>query len=83
MKRVIGIILIILLLGSCIGLDALAVRYETVATRWWSGTFGAVETETGDTQLKAMDSAAELTQLIAEEGIVLLKNNGTLPMAPS
>ena len=83
MKKVIGIILIILLLGSCIGLDALAVRYDTVATRWWSGTFASVETESGDTQLKAMDSAAELTQLIAEEGIVLLKNNGTLPMAPS
>ena len=82
-KRVIGILLILLLLAGCGVLDALAIRYETVATRWWSGTFGTVETESGDTQLKAMDSAAELTELIAEEGIVLLKNNGLLPMAPS
>ena len=82
-KKPIGILLIVLLLAVCFVLDALAIRYDTVATRWWSGTFASVETESGDTQLKAMDSAAELTQLIAEEGIVLLKNNGTLPMAPS
>ena len=82
-KKSIGIVLIVILLAACIVLDALAVRYETVATRWWSGTFGTVETESGDTQLKAMDAAAELTETIAEEGIVLLKNNGLLPMAPS
>ena len=82
-KKSLGIILIVILLAACLVLDMLAVRYETVATRWWSGTFASVETESGDTQLKAMDAAAELTELIAEEGIVLLKNNGTLPMAPS
>ncbi len=82
-KKPIGIVLIALLLILCVAIDGLALRFSTVATRWWSGTFGAVDTESGDTQLKAMDAAAELTETIAEEGIVLLKNNGLLPMAPS
>lgn len=67
----IGIVLIALLLVLCIAVDALAVRYSTVITRFWSGTYGSVQT---DTQLKATDAAAELTQIIAEEGIVLMKN---------
>ena len=82
-KKSIGIVLIALLLVLCIAVDALAVRYSTVITRFWSGTYGSVQTETDDTQLKATDAAAELTQIIAEEGIVLMKNNGLLPMAPS
>lgn len=79
----IGIVLIALLLVLCIAVDALAVRYSTVITRFWSGIYGSVQTDTDDTQLKATDAAAELTQIIAEEGIVLMKNNGLLPMAPS
>ena len=70
----IGIVLIALLLVLCIAVGALAVRYSTVITRFWSGTYGSVQTDTDDTQLKATDAAAELTQIIAEEGIVLMKN---------
>lgn len=33
--------------------------------------------------MKAMDAAAELTETIEEEGAVLLKNDGVLPMSPS
>ena len=82
-KKSIGIVLIALLLIVCLTMDALGVRYSTVVTRFWSGTFGTVQTESDGTQLKATDAAAELTQTIAEEGIVLLKNNGLLPMAPN
>ncbi len=82
-KKSIGIILIAILLILCFAVDALGVRYSTVVTRFWSGTYGSVQTETDDTQLKATDAAAELTETIAEEGIVLMKNNGLLPMAPS
>ena len=82
-KRTIGIVIVALLLVVCLAADALAIRYGTVITRFWSGTFGTVQTESDDTQLKATDAAAELTETIVEEGIVLLKNNGTLPMAPT
>lgn len=33
--------------------------------------------------MKAMDAAAELTETIEEEGAVLLKNDGVLPISPS
>ena len=82
-KKTIGIVLIAILLILCLVVDAAAVRFSTVITRFWSGTYGTVQTETDDTQLKATDAAAELTETIAEEGIVLMKNNGLLPMAPS
>ena len=82
-KRSIGIVLVAILLILCLAVDAAAVRFGTVITRFWSGTYGTVQTETDDTQLKATDAAAELTETIAEEGIVLMKNNGLLPMAPS
>ena len=82
-KRIIGIILAAAFLILCIGVDVLAVRYSTVITRFWSGTFGTVQTETDDTQLKATDAAAELTETVAEEGIVLLKNDGLLPLKPT
>jgi len=82
-KKPIGIVLIAIMLIICIALDGLAVRFSTVATRFWSGTFGTVETQSDDTQLKATDAAAELTETIAEEGFVLLKNNGTLPLKPT
>jgi len=82
-KKSIGIVLTALLLVLCILADALCIRFSTVITRFWSGTFGTVQTETDDTQLKAMDAAAELTETIAEEGFVLLKNNGLLPLKPT
>lgn len=82
-KKTIGIVLIAVLLIVCLLADALAIRYSTVITRFWSGTFGTVQTDSGDTQLKATDAAAELTETVAEEGIVLLKNNGLLPMKPT
>ena len=82
-KKSIGIILIVILLILCLAIDIAGVRFSTVVTRFWSGTYGSVETDTDDTQLKATDAAAELTETIAEEGIVLMKNNGLLPMAPS
>ncbi|MBR1813806.1 MAG: glycoside hydrolase family 3 protein [Lachnospiraceae bacterium] len=82
-KKTVGIVLIALLLALCVVIDAAGVRFSTVITRFWSGTFGTVKTESNDTQLKATDAAAELTETIAEEGIVLLKNNGLLPMAPT
>ena len=82
-NKSIGIILIAILLILCLAVDALGVRFSTVVTRYWSGSYGTVQTETDDTQLKATDAAAELTETIAEEGIVLMKNNGLLPMAPS
>lgn len=82
-KRSIGIVLMALLLAICLVIDCLAIRYSTVITRFWSGTFGTVQTESNDTQLKATDAAAELTETIAEEGFVLLKNNGLLPLKPT
>ena len=82
-KKIIGIVLVVLFLGVAVATDVLSARFYTVATRYWSGTFGTVKTESDDTQLKATDAAAELTETVAEEGIVLLKNNGLLPMAPT
>lgn len=83
-KTGIGAALVAILLILTIVADALCVRFNTVITRWWSGTFTATaETESGDTQMKAMDAAAELTETIEEEGAVLLKNDGLLPMSPS
>lgn len=82
-KKTIGTIIMVIMLVLCLIADGLAVRFSTVITRFWSGTFATVETQSDDTQLKAMDAAAELTETIAEEGFVLLKNNGTLPLKPS
>lgn len=82
LKRL-GQVLVVVFVALAVAIDVLAVRYNTVITRWWSGTFASVSSESEDTQLKAMDHAAELTETIEEEGAVLLKNNGVLPMAPS
>ena len=78
-KKTAGIVLIAILLALCVAVDVAGVRFSTVITRFWSGTFGTVKTESNDTQLKATDAAAELTETIAEEGIVLMKNNSLLP----
>lgn len=83
LKKSIGIVLVAFMLVFCLVADALCIRFSTVCTRFWSGTFGTVQTETDDTQLKATDAAAELTETVAEEGFVLLKNNGTLPLRPT
>lgn len=64
------------------GLNALAAQYDSVVTRWWSGTF---------TQSKSDDSASvsagdaksqseKVSIKIEGEGAVLLKNDGFLPM---
>ena len=39
-KRPIGIVLVAL--QFCLAADALAVRFGTVITRFWSGTYGTV-----------------------------------------
>ncbi len=79
-----GSALIAVCLGGCVALDALSARYSTVITRWWSGTFSTATTDKGDTQLKAADAAADLTETVEEEGAVLLKNkNNVLPMKVS
>jgi hypothetical protein len=44
-KKSIGIVLIALLLVLSLAVDVLAVRFGTVITRFWSGTYGAVQTE--------------------------------------
>ena len=79
-KKSLGIVLVALLLVLCLTADVLSVRFSTVITRFWSGTFSSVSTGTDDTQMKAQDAAADLTETIEEEGAVLLKNDGLLPM---
>lgn len=79
-RKGLGGFLIAILLILCVVADGLCIRYSTVITRFWSGTFSSVSTGTEDTQMKAQDAAADLTETIEEEGAVLLKNNGLLPM---
>lgn len=82
-KVVVGLVAIVAAIGATIAADSVASYYNTVITRWWSGTFTSATTEEGDTKIKAQDNAADLTETVAEEGIVLLKNNGVLPMSPT
>ena len=82
-KKGIGTAVLAVLMVAMIVADAAAVHYNTVITRWWSGTFNS--TVTGDVKYSA-DEAKEmgraLTQETEAEGAVLLKNNGTLPLEP-
>ena len=82
-KKGIGTAVIAVLMVAIIVADVAAVHYNTVITRWWSGTFNS--TVTGDVKYSA-DEAKEmgraLTKETEAEGAVLLKNNGTLPLEP-
>lgn len=82
-KVALGATLAAIPLAVLIASNCLAGYYSTVITRFWSGTFSTVSTDNGDTRIKAQDAAADLTETVAEEGTVLLKNNGLLPMAPT
>ena len=63
------------------GLYYFSERYNTVITRWWSGTFTEPETVEGMlTEDEARNNSAELSIEVMGEGAVLLKNNGTLPL---
>ncbi len=80
-KKGIGITLIAVFMILLILADYLCVQYNTVITRWWSGTFTKTNTEKlGYTSDEAKENGAKLTQETESEGAVLLKNNGTLPM---
>ena len=63
------------------GLHYFSEKYDTVITRWWSGTFTEPEVvEGGLTAEEARNNSANLSIEIMGEGAVLLKNNGTLPL---
>lgn len=82
-KKIIINILIVFLIVLTLVIDILSVRFYTVATRWWSGTFTSVsEDAIGYSQLEVQDSASLLTQTVESEGAVLLKNSGVLPLSP-
>lgn len=75
-----GITIIALLLVLVLAVDVTCVYFSNIITRWWSGTFTTATNDSGYTQIEVMDNAAKVTQTINEEGTVLLKNNGLLPM---
>lgn len=82
LKRGIGIALIAIFMIFLIVADFLCYQYNTVITRWWSGTFTKTDTtQLGYTSDEAKENGAKLTQETESEGAVLLKNNGLLPMA--
>ena len=75
-----GITVIALLLVLVLAVDVTCAYFSNIITRWWSGTFTTATNDSGYTQIEVMDNAAKVTQTINEEGTVLLKNNGLLPM---
>ena len=79
----VGIVVALACVGAAIAVDSVANYYSTVITRWWSGTFTQPVAGDGDSKIKAQDNAADLTETVAEEGIVMLKNNGFLPVSPT
>lgn len=81
-KAKIGGALIAVLLVLLIVADVLCYNFNTVITRWWSGTFTETNTESlGYTADEAKVKGQELTEQTEEEGAVLLKNEGVLPLA--
>lgn len=80
-KRGIGVALISLLMVMLIVINVLCYQFNTVMTRWWSGTFTKTDTSSlGYTSEDALEDGSSLTKESESEGAVLLKNNGLLPM---
>lgn len=79
--KVSGYALSTLLIVAIAAGDYAAYRYNSVITRWWSGTF--TDTDNSDilgyTKEEAMKNSIALTKQTEAEGAVLLKNNGVLP----
>lgn len=83
LKTGIGATLMAIFLILVVVMDVLCYQYNTVITRWWSGTFTSTNTDKlGYSSQDALNDGAKLTQETEAEGAVLLKNNGLLPMAP-
>lgn len=81
LKTGIGVTIISICLVLMIIIDALCYQYNTVITRWWSGTFTDTNVESlGYTAEEAKADGAKLTQETEAEGAVLLKNSGILPL---
>lgn len=81
MKKRIGTVVIAVLMVVMIVADVAAAHYNTVITRWWSGTFSkSVSGELDYTADEAKEDGRALTEETEGEGAVLLKNNGTLPL---
>lgn len=80
-KTRIGITLVAILLILATTVDVASARFSTVITRWWSGTFSKVNTETlGYTANEAKTNGKKITKETEGEGAVLLKNSGLLPL---
>lgn len=60
----------------------MAARYDSVITRWWSGTFTTATSENSEalSAEEAKSNSEQVSIQIESEGAVLLKNNGLLPM---
>lgn len=83
LKKGIGIGLTALFIALIFVVNTLCYQYNTVITRWWSGTFTKTDVESlGYTADEARENGFKLTQDIEAEGAVLLKNKGILPMKP-
>ena len=62
------------------GLHYATSKYDTVITRWWSGTFTQpVSNGEAPTADEAKQAGHDLSVTISGEGIVMLKNDGLLP----
>lgn len=64
-----------------LGLNGAAYYFRNVITRWWSGTFTKVGNENLEYSAdEAKERGRELSVRVEQEGAVLLKNDGLLPM---
>ena len=81
--KAVGISVIAILLVLVLAVDVTCAYFANVITRWWSGTFTTATNDRGYTQVEVQDNATNVNLKTNEEGTVLLKNNGTLPLDPS
>ncbi len=65
-----------------VGINGAAYYFRNVITRWWSGTFTKVSSDNLEYSAEeAKERGRELSVRVEQEGAVLLKNDGLLPMS--